>query len=197
MNNRIFVLAIFFITGLFTLKAQDQLPEDLKKKIPAKYSLISGFFQKEDEIVNVSISMETPGKYGCGSNKENYKKTSIGINVALTNVEWGKMMEKVLPFSTYWPTKETHHPNSGGLGNEFTEFSETIILDMPGGQAAYYTWTRQCIQDANREVRGVSLMSVTGSYSNKITIGIEGDIDGEEAIAILKELHLIISEYNF
>lgn len=197
MKNRIVFLAVIFITGHVLVKAQNQLPEDLKSKIPPRYTLISGSVVKSGEIVNASIGLETPGKYGCGKNKENYRKTDIGINIALNSVEFGKMMEQAVPFKTFWPTKETHHPNLNAPGNEFTEYSETVTFEMPGGQAAYYTWTRKCIQDANQAVRGVSLMSISGSHSRRITIGIDGDIDGDEAIAILKELHTIISQYNF
>jgi hypothetical protein len=195
MYKSVLISAILFIISHVSVNAQNPLPEDFTKKIPDNYTLVNGNFLKADEIVTVDFGLTRSGKYGCGSNKENYKQTSIGVNIALYSDAYGNMMEKAIPFSTFWPNQETHKPSP--TGNDFTEFSETKTFEIDGGQAAYYTWTKQCVQDANKEVKGVSLLCVCGSHSKKITLGIEGDIDSEEAIAILKEVLLIINQYNF
>lgn len=195
MNKRILTSVILLIMCKVMVNAQNQLPEEFKKKIPDTYTLISETYNKTEDMATVAFGLIKTGKYGCGSNKENYKKTSIGVNIAFYSVEYGKMMNQAIPFSTLWPNKETHKPNASG--NDFTEFSETKTFEIEGGQAAYYTWTKQCVQAANKEVKGVSLLCVCGSHSKNINIGIEGDIDSEEAIAILKEVLLIINQYNF
>lgn len=195
LKNLIFTSII--IMSQILLMAQNQVPPALKSAIPAKYKITYELYHKADFIVNIDVKMEVPSKFGCDNNKDLYPPTEISLGVYLiNNSQIAKMQEDQMPFSKWLPTQESHKPQIDSW-DELIKYSEITLVELSGGRGAYYTWTRKCIQSENDEYYGVSLTSLFGSHSAKIGIGIVGNIDASEALAILKELHGIFSKFNF
>jgi len=195
MKKNVFVLAIIILMCQTITKSQNQLPPALKSAIPNKYKVTSELYHKSDFIVNIDIGLEIPSKYGCDDNLKDPCSISINIH-SIGREDIAKMQEDIMPFSQYLPTKDSHKPELDA-SDELVKYSETRIVDLPGGRGAYYTWTRKCIQAQYDEYYGVSLTSMFGNHSIKIGIRINGYIDASEAISIVKELYGILSKFNF
>lgn len=196
-QKNLFMAFIILLMSHSATTAQNQVPPALKSAIPSKYKITYELYSKADFIVNIDVKMEVPSKYGCDNNKDLYPPAEVGLSVyIINNSQFAKMQEDQMPFSKWLPTKESHKPQID-TWDELIKYSETTVVELSGGRGAYYTWTRKCIQSANDESYGVSLTSLFGSHSAKIGIGINGNIDASEAVAILKELHGIFSKFNF
>ena len=189
---------IIILMNHAAVNAQGQVPPALKSAIPSKYKIIYELHHRDDFSVNFDIQMETPSKNGCDNNMDFYPPTTISLTaLIINNTQYAKLLEDQVPFSKFLPTKESHKPQID-TWDELIKYSETTLVELSGGRGAYYTWTRKCLQSANDEYNGISLTSLFGgSHSSKIGVGIIGDIDVSEALAILKELHGIFSKFNF
>ncbi|MDO8896415.1 MAG: hypothetical protein Q7V19_02110 [Bacteroidales bacterium] len=195
MKKNTLILAIIFILSQAVITAQNQLPPALKSVIPDKYKITYELYHKADFIVNIDISLEFPSKYGCDDNLKDPSRIDIGIN-SIGNKDFAKMQEDMVPFSNYLPTKESHRPQIDAL-DAITEYSETKIIDLPRGRGAYYTWAHQCIQAQHNIYQGVSLSTMFGNHSTRISIGVNGNIDASEAISVVNELYGILENINF
>lgn len=197
MKSILLFLVFIAIGNQTVLTAQNQLPPTLKSAIPERYKIISELYHKAGPFVQIDIGIEIPSKYGCSNNKDLWSVTSVGIGVMIIeDAAMVKMQEDMMPFLSYLPTNESHKPQIDPW-DELIKYSKTNILELPGGRGAYYTWTRQCIQDDHDEIYGVSLSSMFGSQANKISVEVNGNIDAAEAISITKELNSILSKLNF
>lgn len=195
MKKNIFLCTIIFFISQIIITAQNQLPPLVKNAIPDKYKITSELYHKADFIVNVDIGLEIPSKYGCDEDLKDPCNIRIGV-YSVGREDIAKMQEDIMPFSQYLPTKESHKPEID-TWDELIKYSETKIVDMPGGRGAYYTWTRKCIQAQYDEYYGVSFTGVFGNHSTRIVIEVNGNIDASEAISIAKELHEKINKINF
>lgn len=205
MKTIFYFFTMILVLSLVQTKSQNQevavitneLPKTLKNAIPNQYKILNESFSKVYPFINIDFSMEIPSKYGCSNNKDLWNTTTISVGIIIIeDANMVKMQEDMMPFANYLPTKDSHKPQID-LRDELVKYSTTNIIELSGGRGAYYSWTRQCIQDDKNETFGISLTSMFGSQAVKISVGIIGDIDATEATAILKEWHGILSKFDF
>ncbi len=205
MKTIFYFFTMILVLSFVQTKSQNQeeplitseLPKTLKNVIPNKYKIMNESYGKVFPIVNIDFRMEIPSKYGCSNNKDLWNTTSVTVGILIIeDANMVKMQEDMMPFVNYLPTKDSHKPQVD-LRDELIKYAETTIVELSGGRGAYYTYTRKCIQDDKDEIFGISLTSMFGSQAVKIGVGVNGNIDATEAVAILKELHAILIKFNF
>jgi hypothetical protein len=195
MKKNVFIGVIIILMLQIVTNAQNQVPSALKSAIPERYVIANELYSKSDFIVNIDFSFELPSKYSCFDNLKEPVSVGIGIYI-IERADIAKIQEDMMPSSNYFPTKDSHKPQID-TWDELVKYTETKIFDLPEGQAAYYTWVHQCIQAQYDNYQGVSLAAVSGNHSLRISIDVNGNIDASEAIAITKELHSILSKFDF
>ena len=189
------ILTMILLMCQATVEAQNQLPLALKSVIPDNYKIIYELYHKSDFIVNIDINLEMPSKYGCNDNLKDPSYIEISI-YSIGRTDIAKMQEDIMPFSQYYPTKNSFRPQMD-IMDELVKYSETNIVDLSGGRGAYYTMTRKCIEAQYDEYQGVFLMSLFGNHSTRIAISVSGSIDDSDAISIVQEMYNIFNKFDF
>ncbi len=187
------ILAIFCAVHI---NAQNELPPMVKRSIPAKYKITYEMYAKTGFIAQAEVSLTIPAKHSCNDGL----KGECEIKVTILSYDSREkdiinQMEQMDPFANKLPSKDNHQPEVNPM-DELVTYSETYTVDLPGGRGAYYIATRTCIQDQHDSYQSVSLRSLQGNTANAVAIDVNGGVDPEEAVAIVKELYGILGKID-